>query len=118
MEGLPWHGYIMAILYIAAGLNHFRIPRIYAKMIPPLFPYPQLLNKITGFLEIALGILLCIPQFSTLAAWGIIGLLVIIFPANVYMLLNEKAALGLTKWIRFIRLPLQLVLIYWAFLYT
>lgn len=115
---LPWHLYLMALLYILAGINHLRVPRIYMKMIPPSLPSPKSLNIISGAAEIILGILLCIPAVSAFAAWGIIALLIAIFPANLYMYTNEKAALGLPKWVRLIRLPIQLVLIYWAFLYT
>jgi uncharacterized membrane protein len=115
---LPWHLYLMALLYILAGINHFRIPRLYVKMIPPVLPAPKTLNRISGTAEVILGLLLCVPAISAFAAWGIIALLVAIFPANVYMYTNEKAALGLPKWVRLIRLPLQLGLIYWAYLYT
>ncbi|MHA3789864.1 DoxX family protein [Flavobacterium hauense] len=115
---LPWHLYLMASLYILAGINHFRVPRIYVKMIPSLLPAPKTLNAVSGIAEIILGILLCIPTVSAFAAWGIIALLIAIFPANIYMYTNEKASMGLPKWVRLIRLPLQLTLIYWAFLYT
>lgn len=115
---LPWHLYLMAFLYLLAGINHFRVPRIYIKMIPSSLPSPKLLNTLSGVAEIILGLLLCIPAVSSWAAWGIIVLLVAIFPANVYMYTNEKAAMGLPKWLRLVRLPLQLVLIYWAYLYT
>jgi uncharacterized membrane protein len=115
---LPWHLYLMASLYILAGINHFRVPRIYARMIPPALPAPKTLNIISGLAEIVLGILLCISQTTAYAAWGLIILLVAIFPANVYMYTNNKAAMGLPKWIRLIRLPLQLLLIYWAYIYT
>ena len=115
---LPWHLYLMASLYILAGFNHFRSPRVYLKIIPPYFPNPKLLNQVSGLAEIILGITLCLPQFSKDAAWGIIVLLIAIFPANIYMYQNESASLKLPKWVRLVRLPLQLLLIYWAFLYT
>ncbi|MFV8342186.1 MauE/DoxX family redox-associated membrane protein [Flavobacterium sp. XS2P39] len=115
---LPWHLYAMAFVYILAGLNHFRNPRLYLKIIPPYFPNPKLLNYASGFAEILLGILLCIAPISKLAAWGIIGLLLAVFPANIYMYTNEKAAMGLPKWILLLRIPLQFGLIYWAFQYT
>jgi uncharacterized membrane protein len=115
---LPWHLYVMALLYVVAGLNHFRTPRLYHKIIPPYFPNPKTINLLSGTLEIVLGILLCIPLLSEFAAWGIIALLIAVFPANVYMYQNDEAALGLPQWMRFIRLPLQLVLIWWAYLYT
>lgn len=115
---LPWHLYLMALLYIAAGINHFRNPRVYLKIIPSNYPNPKLLNQVSGLAEIVLGIGLCIPFASKFSAWGIIALLIAIFPANLYMLQNEKAALGLPKWVRLLRLPLQGILIYWAFMYT
>ncbi|RZJ70900.1 DoxX family membrane protein [Flavobacterium sp.] len=113
-----WHLYLMAGLYILAGLNHFRKPRLYARMIPDYLPNPKLLNILSGIAEISLGIGLCIPAVSRYSAVGIIVLLIAIFPANVYMLTNESAALGLPKWVRLVRLPLQLLLIAWAWQYT
>ena len=115
---LPWHLYLMALLYVLAGLNHFRNPRMYQRIIPPYFPSPKLLNVISGIAEVLLGILLCIPQFSAYAAIGIIALLVAVFPANVFMYTDKKAGFGLPKWVLLLRLPLQILLILWAFQYT
>ncbi|WP_333695622.1 DoxX family protein [Flavobacterium sp.] len=115
---LPWHLYAMALLYFLAGVNHFRNPKIYHKIIPPFLGNVKLINNISGIAEILLAIGLCIPHYSTMAAWGIIVLLMAIFPANLYMYTHDKAALGLSKTIRLLRLPLQLVLIAWAYCYT
>lgn len=115
---LPWHLYCMVAIYFIAGCNHFRNPRLYLKIIPPFFSKPKLLNFISGLSEIILAILLCIPQTSKMAAWGIILLLMAVFPANLYMFQNERAGLGLPKWVLFIRLPLQFVFIFWAYQYT
>lgn len=108
----------MAILYIGAGLNHFRNPKMYIRIIPPYFKNPSLLNKISGLGETFLGILLLIPATKCFAAWGIIALLIAIFPANIYMLTDKRAGSGLPKWLLYLRLPLQFALIYWAYLYT
>lgn len=81
-------------------------------------PNPKLLNAIAGIAEIVLGVGLCIPQFSSVAAWGIIALLVAIFPANLFMFTNKKAGMGLPKFILLLRLPLQIVLLVWAYFYT
>ena len=107
----------MGIIYVLAGLNHFRQPRLYLKIIPQYLPNPNLLNKLSGLAEILLGILVCISFTSAIAAWGIIALLIAVFPANLYMYQNDNVALGLPKWVLLLRLPLQLALIYWAFLY-
>ncbi|KIX19751.1 DoxX family protein [Flavobacterium sp. 316] len=114
---LPWHQYLMGLLYILAGLNHFRQPKLYIKIIPPYFTNPKLLNQISGLAEIVLGIGICIPLISKYSAIGIILLLLAVFPANLYMFHNEKAALGLPKWLRLARLPLQILLIYWSYYY-
>lgn len=115
---LPWHLYVMALLYALAGSNHFRNPKVYLKIIPSYFSNPNLLNKISGIAEIVLAIALCIPYTSCIAAWGIIALLIAVFPTHLYMLQNEKASLKLPKWVLVLRLPLQLLLMYWAYTYT
>ena len=114
----PWHLYVMALLYIVAGLNHFRNPRMYLKIIPPYFPKPKLLNYLSGLAEFILGIGLCIPAFSQISAWGIIALLVLVFPANIFMFSDKKAGMGLPKNVLFLRLPLQIVLMIWTYYYT
>ena len=115
---LSWHLYVMAFIYILAGMNHFRNPRLYLKIIPPYFPNPKLLNTISGLAEIFLGITLCIPFLSSYAAWGVIALLIAIFPTHLYMYFDKKVRMGLPKWVLLLRMPLQLGLIYWAYIYT
>jgi uncharacterized membrane protein len=115
---LPWHLYVMAALYILAGINHFRKPRLYLKIIPPYFPKPRLLNALSGLAEIILGILLCLPETSAYAAVGIIALLICIFPANLFMYQEESARLGFSKSLLLLRLPLQIVLVVWAWHYA
>ncbi len=114
----PWHLYVMASIYIIAGLNHFRNPKMYLRIIPPFFSNPKLINTFSGIAEVILGTLLCIPFTSSAAAWGIIALLVAVLPANIYMFTNEKAGFGLPKWLLLLRLPLQILLMFWAFTYT
>ena len=115
---LQWHLYLMGGIYFLAGLNHFRKPKLYSRMIPAYIPFPKQMNYLSGIAEVLLGIGLCIPATSSIAAWGIIALLIAVFPANIYMYTNEKAAMNLPKWLLLVRLPLQLALIIWAYLYT
>ncbi|MEO6316475.1 MAG: DoxX family protein [Chitinophagaceae bacterium] len=110
--------YIMAILYIAAGAMHFLKSKGYERIMPPWLPWPLLLVYITGAAEILLGILLLPASSRMLAAWGIIVLLILVFPANVQMMMNYFNYNKPTKWLMVLRLPLQLVLIWWAWLYT
>ena len=108
----------MAILYILSGMNHFGKPKFYNEIIPPDFRYSLLLNKISGSIEVILGVLLCIPQTSKVAAFGIIAMLLTIFPANIFMYQTINKKLGIPKWILILRLPLQIFLIIWAYQYT
>lgn len=114
----PWHLYVMAVLYLLAGINHFRKSELYLKIIPPFLPNKKFINELSGLLEIMFGVYLLIPIFSSLAAWSIMILLVLLLPANIYMLTNEKASLGLPKWLLWLRIPIQFLLILWAYQYT
>lgn len=106
--------WIMAILYVIAGINHFVNPVFYLKIIPPFLRWHKALNWISGVAEIALGIGLLIPTYTSISAWGIILLLIAVFPANIYHFMKgwrkKKMVLILA-----IRLPLQFLLIWWAY---
>lgn len=86
-------------------------------IMPPYLPEPKWLVALSGLIEIGLGIGLLFPQTRIWAAWGIIALLLAVFPANIYMATADKF-LGLSPWLRWGRLPLQGVLIWWAYQYT
>lgn len=109
---------IMALFYIAAGINHFRNPKLYLRIMPPWLPQPKMMNWISGAAEIILGIALFVPRLSQLAAWGIIGLLIAVFPANIYHLQAKGAGMKIPIWMLWLRLPIQLLLILWAFWHT
>ena len=109
--------YAMSAVYIMAGIAHFAAQRIFIKIIPPWVPYPQKVNLAVGVAELALGVMLLFPSTQAISAWLIMILLVAIFPANIYhFLLARKAGRGVM--ITALRLPLQLPLIYWAWLFT
>ncbi len=107
--------YLLAIAFTLAGINHFLNPAFYLRMMPPVLPAHLFLNYLTGVLEIGLGILLFVPRFSRVAAWGIIVLLTAIFPANIYMAMNPQLFPEFSVIALYIRLPLQFVFIGWAF---
>jgi uncharacterized membrane protein len=105
-----------ALLYVGAGILHFRIPGAYVKIVPPLIPWPLAMVYISGCAEIAGGIGLLIPSLRRAAAWGLVALLIAVFPANVYMALDhvQVTANPLQSWVLWARLPLQFVLIWWV----
>jgi uncharacterized membrane protein len=108
--------YVMGLLYIAAGVNHFMNPAFYEGMIPFL-PQASLLNILSGVVEILLGIGVMFVPTRRIAAFGLIALLIVVFPANIYMALHWQNW-GDSPTPFLIRLPFQLVFIWWAWLYT
>ncbi|CAN5539791.1 DoxX family protein [soil metagenome] len=107
--------YLMAALYVAAGIYHFVNPAMYVSIMPPWLPYHKALVAISGVCEVALGLLLIFPATRRFAAWGIIALLVAVFPANIQMLLNFIHDKNPMTWVAIVRLPIQLLLIWWAY---
>ena len=119
-DGADWRTPMrwLAILgFILAGLNHFRHPDFYRSIIPPGFPSPAALVAISGIAEIAGGVGLAIPRLRRAAGWGLIALLVAVFPANLYMALDPDrfAGLHVAPSLLWLRLPLQAVFIWWVF---
>jgi len=109
--------YLMGLMYIAGGIYHFVQPRFYIKMIRNFLPYPAFIVYLSGVIEILLGIGICIPATRSLAAYGVILLLIAIFPANINMAWHAD------QWkyspiILWLRLPLQFLLIWWAYQYV
>jgi len=110
--------YLLAVLFIAAGLNHFVHPAFYLKIIPPYLPWHAALNYLSGAFEVLLGVLVLVPRYSRLAGWGLIALLIAVFPANIYMAQNPHLFPDISPTALLIRLPLQLVPILWAWWVT
>ncbi len=109
--------YLMAALYIFAGVNHFWHPDFYLKMLVGFLPYPEALNYLSGIAEIVIGIGLLFPATRRISAWALIALLVAVFPANINMAIHHEQ-FGLPATGLYLRLPVQLLLIWWAYVYT
>ena len=110
--------YLLCVFFVAAGLNHFISPAFYQKIMPPYLPWHLFLAYLSGFFEVALGVLLLAPAFSRAAAWGLIALPIAVFPANIQMAINPELYPDISPLALWLRLPLQAVLIAWAFWYT
>ena len=107
---------IMSLFYIMAGTNHFINPDWYVRIVPPILPFKTAIVYISGILEIILGSLLIFPKKRFIAGWGLIILLVAVYPANIYVALTNGEAMDITPLIAWGRLPFQFVLIglaYW-----
>lgn len=100
---------LVAAFFIVAGLNHFRDPTPYLAMMPPWVPWPAILDKIAGAAEVAGGTGLLVSHFRRAAAWGLLALLVAVFPANLQVALHGWPGVEIAPWILWARLPVQLV---------
>ena len=111
---------ILAVLFLVAGSLHFLIPQPYLRIMPPALPAPLALIYISGAAEIIGGAGLLLPATHRLAAWGLIALLIAVLPANIYMAAAHLPFPGIAgqSWAQWLRVPLQLPLIYWCWLYT
>ncbi|MBE9179707.1 DoxX family membrane protein [Oculatella sp. LEGE 06141] len=113
---------VLAIAIIVVGITHFVVPEPYTKIVPSALPAPEFLVYLSGFFEILGGIGLMIPPTSQAAAWGLILLYIAVFPANINMAVNRIHIIDgvpdTSPWVQAIRLPLQGVLIAWAYWYT
>jgi len=106
---------LAAVFYVFAGTTHFVRPEMYLKIMPPYIPWHEAMVGISGFFEILGGIGLLIPQTRRAAAWGLVALLIAVFPANLYMATNpiEAGAVSIAPMLRWARLPVQVLLIWW-----
>ena len=113
----PWHQYLLAIIFIAGGANHLRVPALYKKVMPPYIPGHDTLIVVSGVLEMLAGLMLISTGRVTLGAWSMLILLVLFIPVHSYMIQEKEARLKLPYWFVVIRLPLQLGLMFWAYQY-
>ena len=111
---------VLALIFVVAGTLHFVIPEAYLRIMPPLLPAHLLLIDISGVAEILGGIGLLVPSTRRLAAWGLVALLIAVWPANIYTAASHLPLPGLAgqSWVQWMRIPLQLPLICWAWMYT
>ena len=108
--------YLMSLFYIFGGIKHFTIVGWYMKIMPPYLSYHKELVYLSGAFEIILGIMLVFEKTRFLSGWGLILLLIAVFPANIYLAQTNGAAMNISPVLAWGRLPFQAVLIaiaYW-----
>jgi len=112
-NSLRW---LLAVFFVAAGANHFLEPSFYAPMMPPWLPHPDGLIAFSGVAEMLGGIAVLVPLARRAAGWGLIALLVAVFPANLHMAVHHLSPPGMNfpAWVLWARLPLQAVFVIWA----
>lgn len=110
--------YLLCLFFVGAGVMHFVRPEFYLKIMPPYLPWHLGLVYLSGVAEIALGLLVVIPKYTRLAAWGLIALLLAVFPANIYLATHPELMPNASPTVHLMRLPFQLVFIAWAWWFT
>ena len=117
MNWEDWHVILLGLFLIYAGVRHFQVPKFFIKITPPWGPSPEKMNVFIGCVEILLGLAVIVPSTRSLGAWGIILLLILVFPANIYHhQLARKKGKHVTATL--IRLPFQFLFMWWAYQYV
>lgn len=107
---------LLAAVMVTAGVAHFTVTQFYVAIMPAWLPLHAELVYLSGALEISLGLGLLLPATRRHAAWGLIALLLLMWPANINHALHrlQPGGLDVSPTLLWIRLPLQLVFIAWA----
>jgi len=122
--GLPvglWRKLVLfglAAFFINIGINHFVNPDFYLSIMPPAFPMHAEAVYVSGFFEVLGGICVLIPRLRKIAGWGLVALLVVVYPANIYMAITPEAFPDFPVALLYVRLVFQFVFFYWAFSVT
>ena len=109
---------LLAIGFVVAGVLHFVFTPVYVRIMPPYLPDPVVLVQVSGVAEILGGVGLMIPMTRRAAAWGLVALLLAVWPANIQMAVDHARWAGIPAWMLWARVPLQLPLMWWAWLYA
>ncbi len=104
--------FLFAAIMVWAGINHFLKPAMYAPFIPDFLP-KDAVNYLSGAAEIIFGIGVFIPRFRSMATLGILVLMLLFLPLHIIDVFATKPAIG-SHQVALVRLPIQFVLILWA----
>ncbi len=116
-----WKNFVLfglSVFFIYFGIDHFINPDFYLSIMPPSFPLHEEAVYISGFFEIVGGIGVLIPRFRKIAGWGLVALLIAVYPANIYMAITPEAFPDIPVEMLYFRLVLQFLFFYWAYSVT
>ena len=113
--------YAMSIGYVTVGLGHFTNTSFFLKIMPPYLPYHTELVYLSGLFEIILGFGLLFKSLKKWVGWGLIFLLIAVYPANIYLAFNKapQEAINITPFLAsWVRLPMQFIFITLAYIHA
>ena len=105
----------LAVFFFLSGVNHFLNPDFYVGIMPPYLPAHLGLVYLSGVFEVLGGVAVLAPGHRATAGWGLVILLLAIFPANLYMALNPESFPDMSRGALYLRLPVQALFIVWAY---
>lgn len=108
----------LGLVFIGAGATHLLYPNPFLAIVPDYLPAPRSVVALSGVAELAGGVGVLIPATRRPAAWALAALLVAVFPANLWMAQHPERFSSIPSWALWARLPLQIPLVAWAWLYT
>ena len=114
----PFSIIVMSWFYISAGLLHFTNTNWFLQIVPPYLPMKMELVYLSGLFEVILGIMLIVPTLRYYAGWGLILLLIAVYPANIYLAQTNGAAMNTSALVAWGRLPFQFLFIGIAYWHT
>jgi uncharacterized membrane protein len=124
MLNLP-HSWVKTVLllglsafFINIGVDHFVNPGFYLAIMPEYLPLHLEAVYISGFFEILGGVSVLVPRLRSAAGWGLVVLLIAVFPANIHMAINTDLFPDIAPMLLYIRLVFQFIFIYWAYVVT
>lgn len=109
--------YIVAAFFVGVGITHFTNPDFFVAIVPPYLPAPLTLVYVSGVCEILGGLGVLVPATRRLAGYGLLALLVAVYPANIHMAMNPEQFPEIAPAALYARLPLQFVFawaVWWA----
>ena len=110
--------FVQSLFYIASGINHLWHPDFYLHIMPDHYSSPGTLVRLSGEAEILGGVGLLVPATRRLSAYGIALMLVLFLDVHQFMLRHPERFSAVPEWVLWARIPLQFVLIAWAWNYT
>ena len=108
----------ISVFFIYFGIDHFINPEFYLSIMPPMFPLHLEAVYLSGLFEILGGVGVLIARTRSIAGWGLLVLLIAVYPANIYMALTPEAFPDIPLFVLYFRLALQFLFFYWAYSIT
>ena len=105
----------LAAFFINVGVDHFLNPEFYLNIMPDYLPLHLEAVYISGLFEIVGGVCVLIPRLRSAAGWGLVALLIVVYPANIHMALNPELFPEIALSLLYTRLLFQFIFIYWAY---